>query len=70
MQDCLNCNMDSLLKEMTAIDDRFKGILATWAAEAERCERLQRKWVRQVSALNRSSAFRRSFSVGVNPHQK
>ena len=48
---------DSLLKEMRKVEDRYKEILATWAAEAERSERLERKRVRkcrQQSALRRS----------------
>jgi hypothetical protein len=46
--------MDSMLKEFCVMDDRFKEILATWAAENERAERLKRKRERQASALSRS----------------
>ncbi len=38
---------DSLLKEMKKIEDSYNEILAIWAAEDERNERLERKRVRQ-----------------------
>jgi hypothetical protein len=49
--------MDSLPTDMRKVEDRYKEILATWAAEAERFKRLEHKWVRQCRqeiALRRS----------------